>query len=120
MKKAIVTAVLAAAVTAGGLSLPALVRAQPIVPFLFGGHQYCWYDAGWQGAGWYWCGYAERRGYGWGGGAGWHGHGGRSMAANRGGHPAASHPGGPAHGPAGGSHAPANHGGDDHGGGEHH
>ena len=24
------------------------------VPFFFGGHDYCWYDDGWQGAGWYW------------------------------------------------------------------
>lgn len=43
------------------------------VQFFFGGRNFCWYDAGWQGPGWYWCGYAERRGYGWGGGAGFHG-----------------------------------------------
>ena len=39
----------------------------------FGGHQYCWYPLGWQGPGWYWCGYAERTGFGWGGGEGWRG-----------------------------------------------
>ena len=30
---------------------------------------------GWNGPGWYWCGYAWRRGYGWGGGYGYHGWG---------------------------------------------
>src|SRR6202453_3576497 len=39
--------------------------------FVFGGRQYCWYDDGWKGPGWYWCGYAYRTGYGWGGGYGW-------------------------------------------------
>jgi hypothetical protein len=41
--------------------------------FFFGGRNYCWYGNGWQGPGYYWCGYAWRRGFGWGGGAGWHG-----------------------------------------------
>ena len=41
--------------------------------FLWQGHRYCWYDDGWQGPGFYWCGYARRHGLGWGGGAGWHG-----------------------------------------------
>jgi hypothetical protein len=36
---------------------------------------YCWYGDGWNGAGWYQCGYATRRGYGWGGPMGWHGWG---------------------------------------------
>jgi hypothetical protein len=43
------------------------------VQFRFGGRRYCWYDAGWRGAGWYWCGYRLRRGLGWGGPLGWHG-----------------------------------------------
>jgi hypothetical protein len=46
------------------------------VQFIFGGHNFCWYDSGWQGPGFYWCGYATRRGLGWGGGDGfngWHG-----------------------------------------------
>src|SRR6185437_16941552 len=34
-------------------------------PFMWGGHRYCWYE-GWNGPGWYWCGYGARRGYGWG------------------------------------------------------
>jgi hypothetical protein len=41
--------------------------------FFFLGHNFCWYDGGWQGPGWYWCGYAWNNGYGWGGGDGWHG-----------------------------------------------
>jgi len=43
--------------------------------FLWGGRNYCWYAGGWQGPGYYWCGYAWRRGYGWGGPIGWHGWG---------------------------------------------
>jgi len=41
--------------------------------YIYGGRRYCWYLNGWRGPGWYWCGYAFRRGLGWGGGAGWHG-----------------------------------------------
>jgi hypothetical protein len=50
-------------------------RIAPVdnVQFFFGGQNYCWYDSGWQGPGWYWCGYAWRSGYGWGGGMGFHG-----------------------------------------------
>jgi hypothetical protein len=57
-----------------GVDQPTLEQVQ----FFFGGRNYCWYDGGWRGPGWYWCGYAWRRGFGWGGGYGWHGwHGGR-------------------------------------------
>jgi hypothetical protein len=41
--------------------------------YVYGGHRHCWYRAGWHGPGWYQCGYANRRGYGWGGVAGWNG-----------------------------------------------
>ena len=41
--------------------------------FIFSDRRYCFYWDGWHGPGWYWCGYAWRRGYGWGGGRGWHG-----------------------------------------------
>jgi hypothetical protein len=58
--------------------------------FLFGGHRYCWYWDGWNGPGWYWCGYASRRGLGYGGREGWHGHG----APPRGGHQASAPMGG--------------------------
>lgn len=39
----------------------------------WGGRQYCWYPNAWRGPGYYWCGYAYRRGFGWGGPAGWNG-----------------------------------------------
>jgi hypothetical protein len=41
------------------------------VQFRSGGYDYCWYDDGWRGPGWYWCGYAYRSGFGWGGPVGW-------------------------------------------------
>ena len=41
--------------------------------FFHEGRQHCWYNNGWRGPGWYWCGYAFRRGLGWGGEEGWRG-----------------------------------------------
>lgn len=88
------------------------------VQFLFGGHNYCWYDLGWQGPGFYWCGYNNRRGLGWGGGdgfRGWHGNHGGGGAHGAPGH------GGPQGGHVDAGHAPAAHGGGkaaDHGGGD--
>lgn len=92
------------------------VAASQVTPFektqfIFGGRHYCFYLSGWHGPGWYWCGYASRRGLGWGGPRGWHGwrtgpsaarpgHG--TIGHGRGGHS----PGG--HGPSG--HGPAGHG----------
>ena len=78
----------------------ALLQSTQIAPvedaqFFFGGQNYCWYDSGWQGPGWYWCGYAWRRGFGWGGGAGFHGW----ARGGRGGHIGGGRPGG--HGPVG-------------------
>jgi hypothetical protein len=40
--------------------------------YWFEGHRYCWYDDGWRGPGWYWCGNSLNRGVGWGGPIGWH------------------------------------------------
>jgi hypothetical protein len=102
---------------------PALVQD---VQFLFGGRNYCWYPVGWHGAGYYWCGYANRRGFGWGGPVGWHGWSGGGRGGN-GGHMAVAH-GAPmgGHGgdhggaPGGGGHAgDGDHGGGGHGGGDH-
>ena len=45
-------------------------------PYFYGGQNYCWYGGGWDGPGFYRCGYAWRRGYGWGGPSGWRGWGG--------------------------------------------
>jgi hypothetical protein len=43
------------------------------VQFVYSGRNYCFYPDGWHGPGWYWCGYASRRGLGWGGVEGWRG-----------------------------------------------
>lgn len=43
------------------------------VQFTYGGHRHCWYEDGWHGPGWYWCGYRMRRGAGWAGGEGFRG-----------------------------------------------
>ena len=41
--------------------------------FYYSGRDYCWYPDGWHGPGFYWCGYAWRSGFGWGGPIGWRG-----------------------------------------------
>ena len=41
--------------------------------YFYGGRNYCWYPDGWHGPGFYWCGYAFREGFGWGGPVGWRG-----------------------------------------------
>ena len=59
-----------AAAPAGGASrAPASLVEQ--AQFFWNDHQYCFYEDGWRGPGWYMCGYEWRRGYGWGGGRGW-------------------------------------------------
>jgi hypothetical protein len=40
---------------------------------MMGHHNYCWYEDGWNGAGWYQCGYALLKDQGWGGPYGWNG-----------------------------------------------
>jgi hypothetical protein len=42
------------------------------VQYRWAGREYCFYDDGWHGPGWYWCGYRLRTGFGWGGPMGWH------------------------------------------------
>jgi hypothetical protein len=64
----------AAAIAPDGLRAAAHeLAAVEKVQFMWGGRRYCWYDAGWRGPGWYWCGHHWRRGIGWGGPVGWHG-----------------------------------------------
>jgi hypothetical protein len=46
------------------------------VQYFYGGRRWCWYDDGWMGPGWYWCGRYLVPGIGWGGGLGWRGWGG--------------------------------------------
>jgi hypothetical protein len=98
MRRFLITIAAATAFVAGAAIMGAGVGAAPIVApgairaatdsvnmvesvqFIWLGRNYCWYDDGWNGPGWYWCGYAFNSGYGWGGGYGWHswrgGHGG--------------------------------------------
>jgi len=92
--------------------------------FFLGGQNYCWYDDGWHGPGFYWCGYAFRRGLGWGGGAGWHGwqRGGPGrvgIGGRPGGRPGIGRPGGgrPVGGRPGGGHPGGHRGGGGHPGG---
>jgi len=102
--------------------LPSLDRVQ----FIFGGRNFCWYDNGWRGPGFYWCGYAFRSGYGWGGVAGWNGWrgggggsraiGGRSGARSAVGRQASGRASG---GHAGGGRASGGRGGGHAGGGGH-
>lgn len=59
---------LAAHLNAVGVELNVVEKTQ----YYFGGRRYCFYEDGWNGPGWYWCGYRLRRGLGFGGGHGWH------------------------------------------------
>jgi hypothetical protein len=56
------------------------------VQFVWLDHNYCWYDDGWNGPGWYWCNQYLVSGVGWGGGYGWHGWRGGHAGGARGGH----------------------------------
>ena len=80
MKRILIAASVALATAVGGAAAPVAASAQVITIgpggvgiYAYGGHRYCWYDNGWHGPGWYWCSYAWRRGFGWGGVYGWHG-----------------------------------------------
>jgi hypothetical protein len=71
--------IMGASVGAAAIVAPEAIRAAAdslnmveSVQFFWGGHNYCWYDDGWNGPGWYWCDYGGRVGLGWGGGYGWH------------------------------------------------
>jgi hypothetical protein len=61
-----------------GIDAQGLSAIEKTQLFVFGGRHWCFYVDGWNGPGWYWCGYAHRHGFGWGGGEGFHGwhHGG--------------------------------------------
>jgi hypothetical protein len=93
------------------------------VQYAWGGRNYCFYDGGWRGPGWYWCGYGARYGFGWGGGLGWHGwrgggyHGAGGVVGRGGWHGGGDHGfhGGGHGGFHGGGHG--GHGGGGHGGG---
>ena len=48
-----------------------LVDTVAVQVYVHEGRRYCFYFEGWQGPGWYRCGFAWRRGLGWGGVYGW-------------------------------------------------
>jgi hypothetical protein len=101
--------VLGAALAGGTASIAQAVPVTPLGPeagnagllqnvqFFFGGRRFCWYWDGWHGPGWYWCGYAFRRGLGWGGPRGFRGWGvparGPGFRPGRPGRPAGMRPG---------------------------
>src|SRR6202161_2945415 len=58
---------------AGLTSANTALRPIEKTQFVWGGYDYCWYDDGWQGPGWYVCDYGPWvSGYWWGGPSGWH------------------------------------------------
>lgn len=92
LRNLVVALAATAAMVVGGnagattMSAPAAIRTAAgslnmveNVQFFWTGHNYCWYDDGWNGPGWYWCDMYLQPGIGWGGGYGWH--------SWRGGHP---------------------------------
>ena len=78
LKLTSLTFILAAAGASGASAAPASGQtgvAPPLIEqaqFYWNGREYCFYDDGWRGPGWYMCGYEWRRGYGWGGGREWY------------------------------------------------
>ena len=60
--------------------------AQRVQYYSFDDANYCWYDDGWNGPGWYWCGDEWYSGYGWGGPYGWNGWGGGYLIRRHGRH----------------------------------
>ena len=142
MRRFLITIAAATTFVAGASIMGASVGAAPIVApgairaatdslkltenvqFFWNGYDYCWYDDGWNGPGWYRCGMYLQSGIGWGGGYGWHnwrgGHRGGRGGGGRGGgggHGGGGHGGG---GHGGGGHGGGGHGGGGHGGGGHH
>ena len=90
---------------AGGV-VDLLKRTSPVEKsqyYSFDDDDYCWYDEGWQGPGWYWCDYEWDNGVGWGGPYGWNGWGGGHRIRPR--HPRVGtwHPGSPTGRRAGGA-----------------
>jgi hypothetical protein len=103
LRNLVVALAATAAVVVGGnagaasMSAPAAMRTAADslkmtenVQFFWGDHNYCWYDDGWNGPGWYWCDMYLQSGIGWGGGYGWHhwrgGHARSYYQGGRGGH----------------------------------
>ena len=71
---------------ASGKAARAQIGVVEQAQYSYGGKDYCWYDDGWNGPGWYVCGQYTVSGVGWGGGSGWHGWTHTSSTVVRGGH----------------------------------
>ena len=81
MSLAIATGILLVAAQANAGSFPVqtgltgsgsdLIDQVAVRVYVHEGHRYCFYLNGWHGPGWYRCGFAFRRGLGWGGVYGW-------------------------------------------------
>jgi hypothetical protein len=72
MKSFPLKAILLAALLPFALPLAAVSSAHAS-GIIWQGREYCWYDTGWNGPGWYRCGFAKKPGRGWGGPQGWPG-----------------------------------------------
>jgi hypothetical protein len=77
MKSLVLKGLLVALVFPWALSSMAAEDSAPQAPVVWQGHKYCWYDTGWNGAGWYRCGFDQKAGRGWGGPKDWPGAAGR-------------------------------------------
>lgn len=64
----VVVVVVACALAKTSIAAPNSADKNPVV---WRGNKYCWYDTGWNGAGWYRCGFEKNTGHGWGGLEGW-------------------------------------------------
>ena len=88
MRGLVVAGVATLAIATGGACMNSRMQAAPFgdvnavrdslatvekTQFIIGGHRHCWYPDGWHGPVSYWCGYRDRRGFGWGGPEGWQG-----------------------------------------------
>ena len=71
MKSRLLKAIIVGNVFLFAVSSIALPDSTHESPLVWQGHKYCWYDTGWNGAGWYRCGFDNKPGHGWGGPEGW-------------------------------------------------
>ena len=81
MKSFLLKMLLVAIVCAWALSSMAAPDYAPQGLVVWQGHKYCWYDSGWNGAGWYRCGFDKKARRGWGGPKGWAGAAGRQPSS---------------------------------------
>jgi len=59
--------------SADALNGAAAMPIENAAVYVYEGNRFCFYNDGWNGPGWYRCGFSSRRGVGWGGVYGWQG-----------------------------------------------